>query len=54
MMADSPIIVYKKTGENKHSKSEMEELTRKWKEKKEREKKEGKTVNFNDFLRNGN
>ena len=28
-------------------------LTRKWKEKKEREDKEGKSVNLNDFLKQG-
>lgn len=55
MIADSPVIIYKKSSEgNKHSKSELEDLTRRWKEKKQREAMEGKVVNLNDFLKNKN
>lgn len=53
---DVPLVVYgnKPKSESKnHTRREMEELTRRWNEKKEREKNNGEKFNLNDFLRTG-
>jgi hypothetical protein len=49
---DVPIVVYDKKdkGDRKHSKREMDDLVRRWNEKKEKEKKEGKEFNFSDYV----
>lgn len=49
---DTPIVVYDKvkTGEETHSKKEMDELTRRWMEKKRKQESEGKEFNFKDFI----
>lgn len=56
LCCDVPLVVYdKKTKpkDKKHTRREMEELTRRWKEKKEKEKEQGTKFNLNDFLRTG-
>ena len=56
MTCDVPIIVYekiKKDGKKKHSKKEMDELTRKWNELKAKNS-DGIKFDLNDFLRTGN
>lgn len=49
---DVPIVTYKREKKG-HTKREMDELSRRWKEKKERERQEGKKFNLNDFMRTG-
>lgn len=49
MAVDVPVIVYK-DNKPKHSKSELEDLTRRWKAKKEREQGEGKSISLKDFV----
>lgn len=50
MAVDVPVILYKDKGQPKHTKSELEELTRKWKAKKEREQRDGKSISLKDFV----
>jgi hypothetical protein len=49
MAVDVPVIVYK-DNKPKHSKSELEDLTKRWKAKKEREQREGKSISLKDFV----
>jgi len=51
MASDTPIVDYRdKSKERKHTKREMEELTRKWKEKRGRFDFKGKSVSTESFL----
>jgi hypothetical protein len=48
---DVPCVVYDKDkADKKHTKREMDDLTKRWKEKKEQEKKEGKEIDFSKFV----
>lgn len=54
LSCDVPLIVYGKKADPKgikHTRKEMEDLTRRWKEKKEKEP--NMKFNLNDFLRTG-
>ena len=52
LACDTPIVVYKRdTKGRKHTKKEMDELTRRWKEK--NQKCDGQRFSLNDFLRTG-
>lgn len=59
LICDQPLIVYKKSkDETKHTKKEMNEVMRKWEEKRRQQGKStdfttGSKVNLNDFLRTG-
>lgn len=56
LMCDAPIIVYSKDKEGKdrkHTRKEMDDLVKRWNEKKKREEETGTRVNLNDFLRRG-
>lgn len=56
LSCDVPLVVYNrgaKDGNKKHTRKEMEELTRRWKEKKEKEKGNGEKFDLNNFLRTG-
>lgn len=59
LICDQPLIVYKKSkDETKHTKKEMNEVMRKWEEKRKQQGKStdfttGSKVNLNDFLRTG-
>lgn len=51
---DVPLVVYKSSTvakDKKHTRKEMENLTRIWEEKKRKE--QGKKFDLNDFLRTG-
>jgi hypothetical protein len=49
---DVPLVVYDKPDreDRKHSKKEMDDLVKRWQEKKERERKEGKEFNFSEYI----
>lgn len=49
MVCDGPVIVYN-ADKKKHTKSEMDDLVKRWKAKKEREEKAGKKVDLNEFV----
>ncbi len=54
LSCDVPLVIYDNKTEpkdKKHTRKEMEELARRWKEKKEKE--QGTKFNLNDFLRTG-
>lgn len=54
MTCDVPLVVYnRKKDKNKHTRKEMEDLTRRWKEKKNRELESGTRFNLNNFLITG-
>lgn len=58
LISDQPIISYKKSGEAKHTRKEMNDVMARWEEKRRREGKStdfkaGERVNLNDFLRTG-
>lgn len=59
LICDQPLIVYKKSKDAaKHTKKEMNEVMRKWEEKRRQQGKStdfttGSKVNLNDFLRTG-
>ena len=48
MVSDVPVISYKSGGAKKHTKGEMDDLKRKWLEKKEKSKE--KHLDLNKFL----
>jgi hypothetical protein len=56
-MCDAPFVSYKNEdtegGENKHTAKEMQELTRRWEEKRKAQEAKGQKVSLNDFLVNG-
>ncbi len=54
LSCDVPLVVYKSSTvakDKKHTRKEMENLTRIWEEKKRKE--QGKKFDLNDFLRTG-
>lgn len=60
LICDQPLIVYSKSknGEKKHTKREMDDVMKKWEEKRKKQGKStdftsGEKVNLNDFLRTG-
>lgn len=59
LICDQPLIVYKKSkDEKKHTKKEMDDVMKKWEEKRKAKGKStdfrtGEKVNLNDFLRTG-
>lgn len=50
---DVPLVLYSSSSEKKHSKRELDELTRKWKEKKEKDEKNGVKFSLGDFISTG-
>lgn len=50
---DVPLVLYDSVKEKKHSRKEMEELTKRWREKKERDIKNGVKFSFGDFINTG-
>lgn len=54
LMCDAPFVSYKNEGgEKKHTAKEMQELTRRWEEKRKAQEAKGQKVSLNDFLVNG-
>lgn len=60
LISDQPIISYKreKDDKGKHTKKEMDDIMKKWEEKRKRQGKSldfrsGEKVNINDFMRTG-
>ena len=55
LAVDKPIVTYPKKQDKpkKHTKKEMDELTRKWMERKREEEARGEKFSLNDFLRTG-
>ena len=51
LASDTPLVVYKRDKQKKHTKKEMDELVRKWNEKKAQEK--GTKFSLGDFIRTG-
>lgn len=57
LMCDAPFVSYNhedtEGGEKKHTAKEMQELTRRWEEKRKAQEAKGQKVSLNDFLANG-
>ena len=55
-MCDAPIVVYdndNNTGQKEHTSKEMEDLKRKWEEKRKEREMKGQRISLNDFMVNG-
>ena len=55
-MCDAPIVVYdndNNTGQKEHTAIEMEDLNRKWEEKRKEQEMKGQRISLNDFMVNG-
>nr|DAW96502.1 MAG TPA: hypothetical protein [Bacteriophage sp.] len=54
-MCDAPIVVYDKadTEQKTHTAKEMEDLKRKWEEKRKEQEMKGQRISLNDFIVNG-
>ncbi len=55
-MCDAPIVVYdndNNTGQKEHTAKEMEDLKRKWDEKRKEQEMKGQRISLNDFMVNG-
>ena len=55
LMCDAPIVVYDKadTEQKTHTAKEMEDLKRKWEEKRKEQEMKGQRLSLNDFIVNG-
>lgn len=56
LMCDAPIVVYdndNNTGQKEHTAKEMEDLKRKWEEKRKEQEMKGQRISLNDFMVNG-
>lgn len=54
LSCDKPLVVYdRKDKPKKHTKREMDELTRRWMEKRQKEKERGETFSLSEFLTTG-